>query len=149
AGGSALGSIAFAICGFQTIHSSHEWAYHVLPFLPLCLLLADVFVATGRVAWLAALAFAWGAQLTLGHFQLQMYTAVLGLLTGAWRTFADRRPLTRALGLIVALVWGAAIAAVQLGPTWELAQIVGQTRRSFAELAFYSFPPAHWAEPAI
>src|SRR5262249_38092164 len=43
--GSALGSVAFTFCGFQAIHSSHEWAYHVLPFFPLCLLLADLFVA--------------------------------------------------------------------------------------------------------
>jgi hypothetical protein len=147
--GAALAAVSFTLCGFQTIHSSHEWAYHTLAYLPLCLLLADRYVASGRAVWLALLALAWGAQLTLGHFQMQTYTAGLVLLTGGWRVVADRRPLWRGPGLAAALAWGAAIAAVQLGPTWELARIVGQTRRSFAELAFYSFPPAHWCEPAV
>jgi hypothetical protein len=147
--GAALAAVAFTFCGFQAIHSSHEWAYHALPFLPLCLLLAGRYAADGGLAWLALLALAWGVQLTVGHFQVQSWTGALVLLTGGWRVAADRRPWWRGLGLAAGLAWGAAIAAAQLGPSWELAQLVGQTRRSFAELAFYSFPPAHWAEPAI
>ncbi len=38
---------------------------------------------------------------------------------------------------------------MQLVPTWELADLVGQTRRTFDELAYYSYPPAHWAELAV
>ncbi|MEO6808090.1 MAG: hypothetical protein ABI353_03130 [Isosphaeraceae bacterium] len=147
--GSAVAALSFTLCGFQTIHSSHEPFYHVMPFLPLCLLLADRYATTGRTFWTALLALAWGAQLTLGHFQIQMWTAVLVLVTGFWRIASERRPWGRGLGLALALAWGAAIAAVQLGPTWELAKVVGQTRRSFADLAFYSYPPAHWAELAI
>ena len=56
-----------------------------MPYLPLCLLLADRYAATGRLAWLAGLAMAWGTQVTLGHFQIQMWTAGLVLLAGAWR----------------------------------------------------------------
>jgi hypothetical protein len=41
------------------------------------------------------------------------------------------------------------MAAVQLRASWELAGFVGYTHRSFAELAFFGFPPAHWAELAI
>lgn len=146
--GSALAGLAFALCGFQAIHSSHEWAYHALAFLPMVLLAADRFVATGRLGWLAGLALAWGAQLTQGHFQVQLWTGGLALLTGLWRLAADRRPWWRGLALGAGLAWGLAAAAAQLGPTWELARFVGRDRRTFAELAFYSFPPAHWAEPA-
>src|SRR5262249_37316376 len=28
--GGAVAAVSFAFCGFQTIHSSHEWAYHTL-----------------------------------------------------------------------------------------------------------------------
>jgi hypothetical protein len=83
--GSAMAAVGFALCGFQAVHDVHEPFYHLMPFLPLCLLLADRYAATGRAAWLAGLAIAWGAQVTLGHFQIQMWTAGLVLLAGAWR----------------------------------------------------------------
>src|SRR5207237_6334815 len=54
--GSALAAVSFALCGFQAIHTVHEPFYHVMPYLPLCLLLADRYAATGRPAWLAGLA---------------------------------------------------------------------------------------------
>ena len=60
-----------------------------MPYLPLCLLLADRYATTGRLAWLAGLALAWGTQLTLGHFQIQMWTAGLVLLAGGWRALAN------------------------------------------------------------
>jgi Bacterial membrane protein YfhO len=146
--GAALAGVAFPFCGFLTIQSSHEWAYQTLAYLPLCLLAADGYAKSGRWGWLGVLALLWGMQITIGHFQVQMWTGVLAFVTGGWRIFADRRPVSRLLGLALALVWGAAIAAVQLSPTWELAQLVGQTKRTFAELAYYSYPPGHWAELA-
>jgi hypothetical protein len=147
--GSALAALTFAFCGMQAIHSSHECFYHILPFLPLALLLADLYGATGRLAWLALLSLVLGVQWTLGHFQLQAFTNVLVLFTGLWRICTDRRPWADALGLVLATIWGASIAVVQLDLSWELARFVGQTRRSLLDLAFYSFPPAHWSELAI
>src|SRR4051794_26904681 len=67
--GAALAAIAFTFCGFQAIHSSHEPFYYVLPYLPLALLLGEWYLAKGRIIALVLLACAWGAQLTLGHFQ--------------------------------------------------------------------------------
>jgi hypothetical protein len=147
--GASLAAVAFPLSGFLTVHASHEWAYQTLPYLPLCLLAAERYAATGRLAWLAALAMLWGVQITIGHFQVQSWTGLLALLAGGWRVLADRRPPGRLIGLALGLAWGLAAAAVQLVPTWELAQLVGQTRRTFAELAFYSYPPAHLAELAV
>jgi hypothetical protein len=73
--GSALAALSFALCGFQAVHAVHEPFYHLMPYLPLCLVLADRFAATGRPAWLAGLAIAWGAQVTLGQFQIPMWPA--------------------------------------------------------------------------
>src|SRR5947208_1744906 len=83
---------------FRPIHASHEWAYHTLPYLPLCLFLTHRYAATGRWGWLALLAVAWGSQITLGHFQVQMWTGGLVMLTGLWRILADRRPWPQGLG---------------------------------------------------
>lgn len=147
--GSALASVSFALCGFQAVHATHEPFYTLMPYLPLALWLAGRYAATGGAAWLGLLALALGAQWTVGHFQIQTWTAALVLLTGVWRVVADGRPWRRALGLAAAVAWGGAVAAVQLGLSWDFARSVGHTRRPLADMAFYAFPPPHWVEPAL
>jgi hypothetical protein len=147
--GSSLTSLAFTLCGFQAIHSSHEPFYLLIPYLPLALMLGERFMSSGRIFWLALLALSLGLQWTLGHFQIQTWTGGLVVVTGLWRAAFDHKPWRRALGLLVAAGWGLAIAAVQLGLSWELAQFVGQTNRNRSELLYYSFPPAHWFELAL
>ncbi|APW60287.1 YfhO family protein [Paludisphaera borealis] len=144
--GAAVAALSFGFCGFQSIHSSHEVFYHALAYLPLCLYLAEWFLAEGRGRGLVLLAIVYALQLSVGHFQIQSWTAGLVLLTGVWRLAGSPRLVGRVFGLLAALVWGGAIAAVQLGASWELARFVGFDRRSFADLAFFGFPPAHWVE---
>ncbi len=99
--GAALASVAFSLCGFSASHCVHEPFYGVMPYLPLCLYLADRFAGTGRIAFAAGLALAWGVQITLGHFQIPMWTGgaragprrLAGDLRGP--TVADRRPRDR------------------------------------------------------
>jgi hypothetical protein len=147
--GSALAAISFSLCGFQAVHAPHEPFYHLMPYLPLCLYLADRYVVTGRMVYLAGLAIAWGVQLTLGHFQIQMWTGGLVLVTGGWRALsaAGAFPLRlgRIVGIFVGLAWGAAIAWVQLRLTWDLTGVAGFVRPP-QFLANYLFPPAHWAQ---
>jgi hypothetical protein len=147
--GGAIAALSFSLCGFQAAHAAHEPLYHVLPYLPLALTLAECYLASGRPAWLALLALTFGAQLTLGHFQIQSWTGGLVLLTGLWRVGFDRRPWPRAVGLVGGLAWGGAIAAVQLAASAELMHAVGQARRPEADLMAFGFPPAHWAELAL
>ena len=69
--------------------------------------------------------------------------------TGLWRVAADRRPWRRGAGLVAAVAWGGAVAAVQLALSWDLARTVGHTARPLHDMAFFSFPPSHWIEPAL
>ncbi len=147
--GSALGAVAFTLCGFQTIHSSHEPFYCLMPYLPLALAIAERFLASGRVLWLVLLALVLGLQWSLGHFQIQMWTSGLVVLFGLWHAAFDSRNWKRALGALVAAGLGMALAAVQLGLSWQFASLVNQTERSVEDLSFYSFPPAHWFELAL
>jgi hypothetical protein len=147
--GGAMAAVTFTLCGFQAIHSSHEPFYCLMPYLPLALGLAERFLATGRLGWLAALPITLGLQWTLGHFQIQTWTGGLVIMTGLWRAAFDRRPWRRALALILAVAWGVALAAVQLGPSWQFSELVRQTQRPVSDLLFYSLPPAHWFEPVL
>ncbi len=147
--GKRLAGVSFTLCGFQAIHASNEPFYTLMPYLPLALCLSERFMASGRIIWLALLAVCLGLQWTIGHFQIQSWTALLVVLTGVWRLTFDRRPWRRALWLFAGVAWGGAVAAIQLGLSWQLAGIVGQTRRTAGELLWYSFPPAHWFELAL
>ena len=142
--GSALAGVAISLCGFQAIHSSHEPFYCVMPYLPAALALAEIYLASGRALWLALLALALGIGWTLGHFQIQAWTLALVILTALWRSVVDHRSWKRAAALIATTLWGSAIAAVQLGPSWQFADLVGHTHRSSSELLYYSFPPVNW-----
>ena len=132
----------------MAIHAVHEPLYTLMPYLPLCLLLADGYMATGRLAWLAGLALAWGVQLTVGHFQIQMWTAGLVLLTGLWRIEPQKVRIARFPRLFLALAWGAAVAWVQLRLTWELTSVSGFARGP-QFLSNYLFPVSHWAQWAL
>lgn len=147
--GAALAAVSFTLCGFQAAHNGQEWAYHTVAYLPFVLLLAERFLARGHLGWLAALALAWAAQLTLGHFQVAAWTGILVLITGAYRVFSGRLPWWRGLALPVGLAWGAGAAVVQLGLTGELAQFAGFGSHSASALATGAFPPARWAELAL
>jgi hypothetical protein len=147
--GAALAGAAFPFCGFQAIHSSHEPFYHALAYLPLILLAAEWTLASGRLLGMFLVAVLWAMQVTLGHFQIQWWTAGLVLLLGIWRPLFDGRPWWRFGALALALGLGASAVAVQLGASWELARFVGFTTRSTADLSFYGFPPEHLAEAAL
>ncbi|WP_337173197.1 hypothetical protein [Paludisphaera sp.] len=147
--GAGLAALSFTFCGFQSIHSSHEWAYHALAYLPLCLLAAGRIMAGGGLGWVAALGLAFGVQLTVGHFQAQSWTAGLVVASASWMVVESPRLARRLPLVLLGLAWGGAIAAIQLGPAWELARFVGHDDRPFLELAFYGFPPAHWAELVV
>jgi hypothetical protein len=150
--GSGLAAVSFALCGFQAVHAVHEPFYHVMPFVPLCLLFANCYVRTGRSAYVAAVALVWGTQITLGHFQIQMWTAVLVLMTGGYLTLVNgkgwHQKVSRILGLMLGLGWGAAIAWIQLSLTWELTGITGFVRPP-KFLSNFPLPPAHWAQFAL
>jgi hypothetical protein len=148
--GAALAGLAFTLCGFQAIHAIHEPFYQITPYLCLILGCTERYFAGGRPGWLGLLALAYGAQLTLGHFQLQAWTAVLVLVTGGWRVVGDGRSWQRFAAVGGAVVCGAAIAAVQLGPSWELMSVARAGERPTGGAQhFFSFPPAHWSELAV
>jgi hypothetical protein len=146
--GSGLAAVALSLCGFQMSHSCHEPFYHLLPYLPISLLLAERFLAEGQLVLLALLALALGAQFTLGHFQIQAWTAGLVILTGLWRSAFDKKSWLRAGGLMIAVGWAFAVASVQLLLTRDLIR-ASNFDRSIEFLTLFSFPPSHFAQAAL
>ena len=140
--GSALSALTLTLCGFQMSHAVHEPFYHLLPYLPLSLMLAELFMSEGKIIYPALLALTLGAQFTLGHFQIQSWTAGLVMFTGLYRSAFLSKNWQRAAGLFVAVGWAAAVAAVQLFITWDLTK-AAHFDRPAKFLSLYAFPPAH------
>lgn len=144
--GSSFAGIVFALCGYWSAHVVHEPHVHVIAYMPWIFLYLERYLRFGGVSKAAALAFLIGLQLTLGQFQWQTITLGVVLFLTVWRISFDRVPVRRLLGAIFGIAWGLSIAAIQLGPTWELAQFSGMTDRSVGELAAFAYPPGHWIE---
>ena len=111
-----------------------------MPYLPLALALTERFMASGTAGWTALLALCLGIEWTLGHFQIQTWTNALVLFLGLWRWVVDRASWRRPLGVFAATVWGAALAAVQLGLSWQFANLVGHTKRGAQRAALLPLP---------
>ena len=154
--GATLSAIAFTLCGFQASHACHEPFYHILPYLPLTLMLTERYLASGRTVWLGCLAPALGAQFTLGHFQIQMWTAALIVLTTIVRSLPllkkkgppKRQTIGRAAGIFAGVGLAAAIASPQLGITAEMTRN-SNFDRPIRFLTNYALPPSHWAQPIL
>ena len=150
--GSALAAISFSLCGFQAVHAPHEPFYHLMPYLLVCLYLADRFAVSGRVAYLAGLALAWGLQLTLGHFQIQMWTAGPGYrdrrLAGLALPGPIRTKLTRLFGLFM----GLGVGSGDCQHTTRLELGADQVHNLFPppnSSRITLFPISHWAQFAL
>jgi hypothetical protein len=75
---------------------------------------------------------------------MQTWTAGLVLLTGVAAARGGGGLFARRFALLfLAVIGGAGVAAVQLGPSWELAGVVGQTARSLADRMYFIYPPEH------
>ncbi len=146
--GAALSGLVFTLCGFIALHMVHEPFLNALPYLPLCLLLMENYINGGGVGWLAGLALAWGAQLSVGHFQIPFWTGFLVAVIGGWRLWAGKRPALRIFGLGCGLVWGLAIGFVQLALTEELTRVSGFNRPK-ESLLLMSMPPAQWVQGVV
>jgi hypothetical protein len=147
--GAATAGVAYALSGHLACHSPHEPFYSVLAYMPLILALVERFMATGRAVWALLIALALGVALVLGHFQYQFYTILAALFLAAWRTIIDGRPWRRLAGVVGALAWGLAVAAIQLALTAEIAAFSRLRAEKGPEMAIFSYPPWHAVELAL
>ena len=94
-----------------------------MPYLPLALVLAERYLASGRIVWLALLALCLGLQWTWPFSDPDVDRRAGDLdrpLASGLRSPAVE---TRRSALIAAAGWGAALAAVQLGSSWQFAEL--------------------------
>ncbi len=161
-GAGLVAGILFAANGWVTGLSAHPNRWATIAWLPAALWLWDRLADKGprRGRTLALLSLVWALALLAGHSQTFYNQA---LVFGAWalwphlerltmavrsrdrgRVWRDEsRALARTLGYLgIIFGWAALVAAIQLLPTWELAQVsYRQGGLSFRDHAALSLPP--------
>ncbi|MBN1311951.1 MAG: hypothetical protein JXB30_11070, partial [Anaerolineae bacterium] len=154
--GQGVGALAFALSGylisrfgFLSITSAAPW----LPWLVWAVdgILLDGVMVVPRSRAVVLLGIIAAMQLLAGHAQTTFYSMVLAGIYALWRVLALSRygrwterakPLALVLG---GLVLGAAVAAVQLVPTFELLQSSQRARGVDESFALnFSFWPPHF-----
>jgi hypothetical protein len=89
-------------------------------WLPWLVLTVDLVIGRPRLWTFLALAAVAAMQLLVGHAQWTFYSLALAGSYGLWRVAAERRSAFRLLIVLLAVAFGAGIAAAQLLPTAEL-----------------------------
>lgn len=144
--GAALAGLCWGASGFFLIHLPHHWASMTASWMPWALGLGWSII-TGRGDWRApwALAVVLALQVLPGHFQLAFCTQVCLLGMALW-ALVERpeggRTFRRVLALVVAMAAVVPLDAMQLWPTFKLAQLAA-TRRDFEYLSGFAATPLH------
>ncbi|OGC97881.1 hypothetical protein A2701_03090 [Candidatus Amesbacteria bacterium RIFCSPHIGHO2_01_FULL_47_34] len=119
----AAGSLVFAFGGLMTTwveFGTGVWAAAGLPWVMWCI---DEYVLKGKRKFMAGAAAGLGAIGLAGQVQIFTYVVPLVLIYALWRK-------AKMTGVVLACVLGAALAGIQLVPTWGLysQSIRGQDR---------------------
>jgi len=159
-GAGLIAGLLFAANGWVTGLSAHPNRWATIAWLPAALWLWERLSDARHGRTLAVLSLVWALALLAGHSQTFYNQA---LVFGGWALWPhlerlvmavrrhelsrvwrhERRAVGRTLGyLAVIFGWAALLAAVQLLPTWELAQVsYRQGGLAFRDHAALSLPP--------
>ena len=130
--GALVGSMAFVFSGFLVQHLMHTSMFNQTVWLPFLLWLVDHGIDRGDRRWFVAGAFVVAVQLTAGHQQTAIYSALTVAAYMAALALPYRRGLRHgarriATSLVILYGLGTALAVIQAVPTLEL---LSQSMRS-------------------
>ena len=138
--------LCYALSGYMVVRAMSPNFIDVCAWLPLLFWLVDRIVSRGHFFYVLLFALVICLQLLAGHPQAALYGAVA--VAGYWLY----RSWVQGVGWIAwpvlagALALGAALAAVQLGPTAELVQLSNRgVGLSWASFVAMSLPPERLA----
>ncbi len=157
--GSLLAGIAFELCGFLVVSAVHPMIIAAASWLPLLLALCDLTIRQARfmgrratLPWALLGAAALGMQILAGHAEVTYFVLLTLGAFAAWRLgyVAATTPratwrqelLSPALLLLVMVVLGLCLGAVQLIPLYEVVQgSFRQSRSTLQDILGWAYPP--------
>ena len=138
--------LCYALSGYMVVRAMSPNFIDVCAWLPLLFWLVDRILKRGHFFYALLFALVIGLQLLAGHPQAALYGAVA--VAGYWlyRSWVQGAGWVAWTTLAGAFALGAALAAVQLGPTAELVQLSNRgAGLSWASFVAMSLPPERLA----
>jgi hypothetical protein len=123
--GALVTGLVYGLGGYLIAHWVFPSMVYAITWLPLLLALTEKVVRqsrSSRLAPTALLAAAIALQLLAGHAQTSFYSLLIVAAFALWRAIQQRGSgiVRRAWPVALAVLWGLALAAIQLLPTAEL-----------------------------
>lgn len=115
--------LCYALSGYMAIRAMSPNYIDVCAWLPILLLLVEWTLARRQWIYLPISSLVVCLQLLAGHPQATVYGLLAVMAYGIYRSWAQRAGWGFFVALIVALIAGIGLAAVQLLPTAELVQL--------------------------
>jgi Bacterial membrane protein YfhO len=142
-----LAGATFMFSGFITAHRGHTSMQNAAVWVPLLLYLCKRWKESLNVRYIVYAGFAYGLLILAGDTKVPILAAFLvaGYLS-YFAIFPVRRAKVLWLGLLL-LVIGSLISALQILPTWELANL--SVRRSMTGDSFFLGSLSPWVFPML
>ncbi len=163
-----LAGVAFQLCGFMIAGVVHPMIVAAAAWIPAIIALTEKTLRQdaglgGRPAslpWAVLGALAIGCSILAGHVEITVYTAVVTALFALWRIaqlsrqIGGKTLLQRVLWVLLMGAAGAALAAIQIGPLFELVtrNFRGAGRSTLEQVRGYAYPSRYillWLLPNI
>lgn len=133
-----ISGIIYSMSGFMLAHLGHATVIHGSIWLPLFIWSLHMIFEKFSWMWFSAGSVALAFGLVCGHPQIPFYTLVVGTIYVGVLGFVARDRLRFYLAFAGILVFGIAIAAIQLLPSAELLQYTVRSKLKYSEFITYS-----------
>lgn len=139
-----VGGIVFGMSGFMMGHLGHTSMIHTAVWMPLMLWALENLRQNFSTRWLVIGCFAVACSILAGHPQITVYSIGLSIayiLFFGW--LLPHHKLNYYKTALTIIVFGVALAAIQILPTAELMNLGLRSRLSFQDFIVYSLRPEH------
>lgn len=132
---SIFGAVSFSFCAFTTVWGEYGNVGHSLAFLPLVLFSIEKILQKQKWYWFVLLIISCSGSILAGYIQLTMYMYILaGVYILSKFLISKKKNIKLYLLLILSLIAGLLLSAVQLLPLYELVSLSLRGNYSYADL---------------
>jgi hypothetical protein len=137
----AVGGIAYSMSGFMIAHMGHTAIIHTAAWLPLIVWALEELRHRFSRAWFTIGALAVGCCALAGHPQPFVYSLSVAGIYALVLGLDTSEPLSYYSSCLALAALGIGLAALQLIPTWELAQLSNRAKMSYDTFINVSLSP--------
>lgn len=138
-----ISGLSYGASGFMMARLGHTSIIHTATWIPCILLCCEHFIRSQQRVWFVFLSLGIACLFLAGHPQISIYGLVLVILYALFLGRLSVNSYRFYIFFSLSVVLGISLAAIQLIPTTELAQLTPRSTMSFENFVSYSVPLSH------